>query len=289
MIMGAQKRILLAVVFAVCVIGGSWWLSLHSQNDTLGELNAGSGDSSNVTLPDDLDLSTLINTNWREHLATANLATSSSNSAPETITDRYAVTLLERIMNSHMNGATEAPVSDIVQQSLSELEQAVADVPFTNTDVQVTKDISQASLKRYGNAIMQITLNHPSPYETAGDELDILTKADASGNADDLLPLQDHVDYMNNIIRDTAALEVPIIYLGDQLAILNAYQAHLNDLRAMQSVFNDPLLTIARLRYYEENNAAIYNAYTNLYNRMYLNGVRWNISDVASQFVETRE
>lgn len=287
-----HTRVLLAVIFGVIVITSAFlWSQQSDMFHATGSLEATREEGADPRFSEDFDMNVLINPDWQKNLALENTpATNSSNtsSAATTLTERYADALLERLMTTRMSGDT-TPVSAIVNQSIAEIDAATADQAFTMADIKTTKQVDMSRLKTYGNAVMQITLNYPSPYEAVGDELAIVEQAQQTGDEADLAPLDTHITYMQNILRDTIALEVPVIYQDDHLAIVNAYQAHLNNLIAMRQALSDPLLTIARLRYYEDSKTAIYNAYNDLYNKMYLNGVRWNSSDVASQFVQVNQ
>lgn len=278
-----NPRIAGALFFGAVLMGGSWWWVSHGQSDIAGRIAAIGKKDNETKSVNDIDLSAYINPNWQDYIQ--NGAASSTYKTPTTLTGRYAISTLEQLMLSNMEEDGGMPPRDIATRALGELEQATADKQYQAEEVTTTKDISPATLKQYGNAVMQITLNYPSPYEVVGDEVEILESAWESEDETDLAKLDTHVEYMESVLSDTEDLTVPIIYLGTHLTLLNAYQAHLNDLKAMRAAFEDPLFTMVRLRKHNANLEAIYNAYNTLYNQMYLNGVRWNESDVAGRFV----
>lgn len=275
-----NPRIVVAVFLGAVLIGGAWWWTVVQKNNQPGEVTALGEPLLNDELP--ADLSQYINPNWQDALG---VRATSTYTPPTTLTGKYAVNLLESIMSKNLEENNDTSVEEIVDKTFSEIEAEAADDVFTVEDINTNPDTSTESLRRYGNQVMQITLNYPSPYEQVGDELTILDTAWNEDDEEKIKELDVHIQYMESVIRDTKNLSAPAVYEWAHVRLLNAYLAHLNDLKAMRAAFDDPLFTMLRLREYNANQENIYNAYNTIYTLLYNSGVRWTEDDVVNQFV----
>lgn len=210
-------------------------------------------------------------------------AASSTDIIAETHTEAVAVQMLQRMMSANMLGEFGSNTDEIAAQSGEYLASLATDELYDESDIAITSDVSIAAVRAYGTRIAEINLTHAVP--DGGGELSILDRAIRSQDAATLNDLTPIVESYENIITDMLAAPVPSTYRQEHLDLVNAYNAVLTDIRAMQQLFIDPIYTLVRVQRYEDDATAIYVAISNIYLKMDRAGITWSASDTVSQFI----
>lgn len=226
---------------------------------------------------------------WRDQFVTApavNLTevTASDYVAPKTFTGQLGVSLMEGIIMAR--GA--APISRSEEQVVSDTVEkisrgALADTIFDVKDIIISQDISDISIRTYGNTIASILIKESNPdleneLLLLKDYLEDQTKADPKK----LLELAD----IYKTYRDkTLNAPVPKVFVKEHLDLINVYNAMYVNIDAMTKAGVDPMLPFARLKRYEDDIQGMSLAFGNMYNALVPYARVFEMNDPAIVFV----
>lgn len=181
--------------------------------------------------------------------------------------------------------ATSENNSDTILASVgSELAQESFDTQFTRDDILVIEDNTLSSLRSYGNKIASIALDNAPPIGTE-DELTLLNRALVRNDPNVLDELSPTITSYERMVEAMLVTNVPSSMVREHLALLNVYQAILNDIKAFQGVFTDALPSMIRFRRYQADAEALYLALNFLYLQLHDRGIVWGPTDRTSQFI----
>jgi hypothetical protein len=174
-------------------------------------------------------------------------ATSTGYTPPTTLTGRFSEAFLQDYLQGKMGGKDFSDPSAFLNDAIAAIENNAKSKRHNATDV-LTIPTTKETAHTYGNTLQEIIAVHSTKSE---NELVILGRALEAKNPELLEPLTIIAEGYANIIADTALTPVPDRFIAEHVALLNAYEAILADIRAAQAAFTDPLLTLARVRDYE--------------------------------------
>lgn len=167
--------------------------------------------------------------------------------APTTLTGKFSEAFLQDYLEGKMQGADYADPTQFVENAVAAIDTNAQSTRHTRAELQIISD-SEDALHTYGNDLAFIVKTHSIANE---NEAVILQKALTANDPkilEDLAPI--HAAY-RGFIDDTLRTEVPQSLVSEHITLLNAYEAIITDIEAMQMAFSDPLYSLARVRGYE--------------------------------------
>lgn len=221
---------------------------------------------------------------WRDALKTTqpivlNEATSTYEK-PKTVTGRFALDFLKDMFRSKMYGSFGASPEELVADATTQLAEAAEDILFTEKDITTIEAQSEETLKAYGNHVAEIALS-----SVGGEENEVLILQDALryNEPDRLQGLDPIAGSYAEIVERMLQTPVPARYVKEHLDLLNTYNALLEDVLAMQKVYDDALYTFVRMKRYQDDVLGMRNAIAQLYDALYLkDNVQWQENEPAS-------
>jgi hypothetical protein len=224
---------------------------------------------------------------WQEALLVTgalNIAsTTTGYKEPETMTEKFALEFFQDMVRAENYGAFGDSKEELVLAASNRLAAQTVDELLDVSDILTSSDNSPEALAAYGEAVAGITTLYPDNSEE--NEAVILERALRSQNPKDLEGLDVKVTIYENILRDTKALSVPTTVQKQHLDLLNSYQAVLSDIQAMRSAFTDPMLTLLRMKRYQEDTLGMASSFRNLYKKLSAEGATWESGSVVAPFI----
>ncbi len=290
---GPQKRITGAILAGTAIIAGA--LLLRDTSDPLAAATVINGEAVVVTTAPKRSAIPISDSNgdgvadWQESLQkTEPIAVSqnasSSFDAPDTLTEQFALEFFEQMVRNETNGEFGKDPQAFVSAFNGALVNQASDELLGRDDIRTTDNNSPSTLTQYGEAVAVVMNRHNE--ESNENEAVILERALRDGNAAELAKLDGKIQVYSNLLKDTAALEVPNRVAAEHLALLNAYQALLTDIAAMQRAFDDPMKALLRMKRYQDDATGLTMAISNLYTALLDNGASWPADSVVFSIIK---
>lgn len=224
---------------------------------------------------------------WQDELIRTKPLTFASTSpqyeSPQTLTGQFALQFFEDMIRANQSDVFGATPDQLVDQAAQQLVGKAKDELYTRDDIRTTPDTATESLRTYGNTIALIALSNPTEGEAEAYILQDVLRYDDTERLRELDPI---IAAYANMVALMLNTSVPETYVAEHLALLNAYKAVLEDIKAMRMVDEDPLYTFLRLKRYQDDVLGMINALIGLYDTLYLEDeVRWEPGDPALRLV----
>ena len=226
-------------------------------------------------------------------IETQNASSSLTGVAPETvaemlaaaqssnITDSVGKSILINLSNAKSQGlGDDTPTQDqIISDAAAEVAATKPAHQYTAADLTIVAD-SNASLKAYGNGVMQILDNHP----TASEEptLTAIDNAISKNDASALNALPPIGAAYQDITTQLLALPVPQTLSPLHLSIVNAYATIAATYPDMQASITDPLRGIVGIQTYEAQLQMLGKVFTNIAQDLSKDGILFNKDESGS-------
>ncbi len=178
---------------------------------------------------------------------------------PNTLTGQFSLAFFENMIQSKQSGAKGEVLAT---EAIASLESKAEDKLYIKHDIKTHTDNSLDALTAYGNAIGGILISNNPP--NAKSELEILEIALAGEDDIVLAELDPIIAGYQAVKKDLLNLTVPAQAAKVHLDLINVIEAVTNDIKAMREVFNDPLLTMLRMKRYPDDAAGLYYALRNI-------------------------
>jgi len=209
---------------------------------------------------------------WRDQFISAPAVNLSESTDPEyippdTLTGQLGITLMEGLITAKGASSFGKTEEMVVAEAVQNLEKvATSDNIYGLRDIIISDDISDASIRNYGNTLADILLINSIP--TLKHELLLLRDYQESGSEASLEDLKKLATVYKNYRDDTLNTPVPKIFVKEHLDLINVYNALYNDIDTMAKAETDPMLPFLRLKRYEEDIMGLALAFTNVYNAL---------------------
>lgn len=289
--MNSKLRIGGAVIIGVLLIGGSFIVSPGTGAavpDPRVEAVVAPAPPRNFIDVDDTDGDGIAD--WKQTLPSFPSMQPSATSSTEvdTHTETLAVQTLQRLMQSNISGGFGEDLGSITGDTQRYIAELATDTFFTEADITISSDTTNAALRSYGNAIARIVRDNALEGSTEG-EIVIVGKALRDGTPETLAALAPIIASYDGMIEDMQHIGVPRTLTEEHLDLLNAYNALRIDIDGMRQAFTDPVYALARFQRYQDDAEGLYYAIVNLYTKLHEDGVRWSKGDIASEFIRIDE
>lgn len=202
---------------------------------------------------------------WRDSFVTTEPIIIKNNDVdyevPSTLTGKLGINFLESIITNRATvGRNDSEVIDDMARQL-EAETLVQgyDVP----DIIILDTYSDTDVKNYFNTLAGI-IERNSP-ANSDYELNILYEITNRGKSERLPELKLIANSYQLIIDDTLTVPVPALFVKEHLDLLNTYTAVQADIAAMTKVLDDPVVSLLRMKRYEDDALGLNYALQNIY------------------------
>lgn len=189
---------------------------------------------------------------------------------PDTLTGQFAESFFKDYMQAKMRIGAVGPEEQVIASAVESIEKVTRDTLFTTRDIVVSPEADLSALRAYGNSVAHIIDTHS--IDNINETL-ILKQALDANDPEILTYLKPIREVYEKIIRDTLDLSVPAPLIQEHLNLLNTYEAIHSDIEAMEKAFEDPLLTLARIKRYEDDAAGLLLALANLHEALKAMGI----------------
>ncbi len=229
---------------------------------------------------------------WEESLGTrfVEIATSKSSSTPSgtsapytpptTLTGKFSEAFFKDYLDGKVKGEDFSNPEAFIGNAVTAIEKNTQSPKHSRlelTIVPTTFEIANA----YGNELA--TIMHANKSHV-GNEIDILQKALDTHDSAPLAQLTPVMNMYIETIIDAQKMTVPEAFVDTHIAFLNACEALVTDIHAMQIAFDDPLYAIARVQKYNEDKKALYLSLKNVSLAFKAEGVTYTNDELGAFF-----
>ncbi len=196
------------------------------------------------------------------------------------ITDSVGKTLLINLSNAKAQGlGDDIPTQDQIVAAAAAQVAASKPTTYTAQNLTVVGD-TNASLKAYGNAVIQILIDHSGASETA--TLLAVSTATDKNDPSQLKKLPAINAEYKAILAGLLAVPVPKTLSPLHVAIINSYSVIIASYPDMQTSLSDPLRGIVGLQTYETQLDTLIRLYTNIAQNLNKDGILFSKDEPGS-------
>jgi hypothetical protein len=253
--MAISREMLVASGLAVIIISGSFYVSASNERID-GEVSAiNQAPSKTYIQAPDSDNDGV--SDWAEELIedrqviAEEVDPTQPYVAKNTLTERFSIDFFKDYLYSKGFGTAELDRDAIIERAMIVLKDEAQDRLYTFDDITLTEEDTTETQRMYGNKVAEITVSYTTP--TNANELDIINRALDTKNPELLKDLDPILAAYRSYFEQTLATPVPASFAREHVDLINVYNAIVNDLTAMQDVYNDPMLGLLRLKRYPED------------------------------------
>jgi hypothetical protein len=226
---------------------------------------------------------------WRDQFVTAPAVTlqettQSDYIPPNSFTGQLGVSLMEGVIMA--KGA--APVTRDQNQVIADTVEKISRNVLTDTiydvkDIVISSDSSDTSARIYGNTIAEVILNESRP--ELENELLLLQEFLESPETNGPEELIELSAVYKNYRDKTLVIPVPKQFVKTHMDLINVYHAMYTNIDAMTKASQDPMLSFARLKRYEDDVLGLSYALQNMYEALVPYARVFEMNDPAIVFV----
>lgn len=199
-----------------------------------------------------------------------------------TLTDQMSVQLLESTIRAQTMGSVGLSQEAMVVQIAERARTTVQDRIYNTPDIAIIPTTPSA-IRTYGNTMGQILINNNVPdYE---DELTILDRAVRQESQAELDKLQPIADMYKNLRDQSLRTPVPDQFVKQHLDLINVYNALYENVADMQQVLSDPVVSLLRIKRYQDDATGLLAALNAMYNSLVPHASLFNQNDPVIVFV----
>lgn len=206
---------------------------------------------------------------WQEPFLTAgpvilDEATSTYERA-NTLTERAGISVMENLLTAQAYGGLQAAepeqlVNDSVENVIREAQN---DRLYTQADISVIPGNEPDVIRTYANTVAMVL--QKNDVKELRNELLIFQDAMATKNPKHYAELVTIANVYQKNRDDLLALPVPAALVKQHLDLINVFEAIQKDLMAMSVAEDDPVLSLLRLKRYQDDASGLGFALQNMY------------------------
>jgi hypothetical protein len=197
------------------------------------------------------------------------------------ITDSVGKSLLINLGSAKSQGlGDDIPTQNqIVAQAAAQIAASKPNKVYTSADLTIVAD-SPATLKAYGNGVIQILDQNPAASEAA--TLTAVGNATDKNDASELDALPPIGDAYASIVTQLLALPVPKTLSPFDLSTINTYSAMVATYPDMEATLTDPLRGIVGMQTFEAQLDLLGKVFTNIASALNKDGILFNKGEPGS-------
>lgn len=182
------------------------------------------------------------------------LEESESYVPPTTFTGKFSEAFFKDYMDGKMNGADFADPTEFIGKAVGAIDANSQSKRHSRLELSIVSD-SDEVIHEYGNELALIMKSGEPATESEAAILQNALTANDPAILEKLVPIQaGYTKYIASALR----MNVPASFVDKHLQLLNAFEAMLTDIEAMQIAFIDPLYSLARMRGYEDDTKLLF-------------------------------
>jgi hypothetical protein len=224
---------------------------------------------------------------WRDTFVTAEPIiinqTDQPYTPPATITGQMSIQFMEGVIRSKYYGSFANSEEEVIRRTITGLTKEASDRLYGKADITIMRDWNEADIVNYANTLANILYTNSVP--DLESEVLILRDIVNNKNVSRMSELKTLVNVYRNYRDDTLKLPVPDFMAKQHLDLINTYHAILSDIEAMTLAFDDPAVTLLRLKRYEEDATGLALALQNIYLALEEHYDLFKLEDPAMLFV----
>ncbi len=203
---------------------------------------------------------------------------------PNTLTGQVGVSLFEDIIRAKGYGPVGRSQEQIVTDTVDQINPYASDTIIDVRQIITSQDSSPQAIRTYANAHADAILNNNVP--GLKNELLILNDILSEQNSEKIESLDKIKQIYLGTRNDVLKLPVPSILVKEHLDLINVYNALYHDVDAMTNSLNDPMLSLVRLKRYEEDADGLALAFRNIFEAIEPYAATFERNDSALLFVD---
>ncbi len=207
--------------------------------------------------------------NWQEGLeakafttittpsSTISLGEDTKYTPPTTLTGKFSEAFFQDYLDGKIKGQDFSDPTAFVNTAVAAIEENVQSKKHSSSELVVVPNSFDA-IRNYGNEVGNILKIHSRNNE---NEAVILQKALSANDPtilDALVPIRTAYE---SALSDLLQMNVPLALAQAHINLVNAFEAILTDIMAMQVAFTDPLYALARAKGYLDDSQQLFNAF----------------------------
>ena len=172
---------------------------------------------------------------------------------PTTLTQKFAVGFFDAFIRARKNNTKLTPAEEqaLVEQTARKFASENTNNLYTRGDIEIIGNGGSA-LYNYANAVGTLIAKN-SPERPLENEAMILKRAVDADNPALLADLSIISNAYTRIVDDMLKVPVPEENVTEHLLLLNSFAAIRDDVKGMELVFSDPMLSLIRVKRYQDD------------------------------------
>ena len=287
----SNTKIIGAFVLGLAIVGGAFVLKSFTATPTpqQGRLEAQAPqqlEARAALAVTDVDNNGL--EDWRDQFVESSPITiiadaDDSYTPPDTLTGQVGVAFLQNIITAEGQGSFGRTQEQIIAETIEKISVYGTDTIFDVRNITISQDTSNEAIRAYGNAMADAIVDNSVP--GLRNELlilrDVVNEQSEQGAGE--------LNTISKVYADTRdemiALPVPAQFVKEHLDLINVFHALSNDIKTMSAALDDPMLSLVRLKRYEEDAQGLALALQNFYLALEPYAAAFEQNDSAILFV----
>ena len=184
---------------------------------------------------------------------------------PETLTGQASLAFLQGIISAEGYGPIGRSPEQIIEDTVTNVSRFAVDTIFDVRDITIGNDPSPAAIRLYANAHADVIINTGKKAPELRNELLILRDFLNENKPTDRKELETLAGLYRTTRDEVLALAVPPTLVKEHLDLITVYNALYNDINSMAEAGADPMLSLVRIKRYEEDATGLALALQNLF------------------------
>jgi hypothetical protein len=204
---------------------------------------------------------------WRDSFVTTEPvildATIADYAGPETLTEELGVNFVQSVLEQKIRTGSVSADSALIADTIENLEDETSSYLYDVQDISIITNWTNEDVRNYANVMAGAIIDNN--VEGLESELEILYDILDRGEEEKFEELVVLSGYYKTL-RDTAlSTPVPSHLVKEHLDLINTYYAIYLDIEAMQKSVDDPVVSLVRVRRYEDDARGLAYALQNMY------------------------
>ncbi|MEZ4103889.1 MAG: hypothetical protein R3B60_01230 [Candidatus Paceibacterota bacterium] len=206
---------------------------------------------------------------------------------PTTLTGQTGISLFSNLVSIKTANPFGRTPESVAEELAKDALEAGKDKMYDLRDISVSSDTSGEAVRTYANAMASAILDNDSDAEYEIESLQNIMNSAMEGSE-----YQTDIDNLNKLanvyqktINDSLVVPVPKQLVKVHLDLINVYNALKQDVEGMSQIMDDPLLTLVRLKRYEDDTLGLKLALENMYEVLVPYASQFDTNDPAVLFV----
>jgi len=261
-----NPKIVGAAIIGFALVGGAYTLSSLGRDRTLPQpaaISMGVPERVAITVSDN-------NKNgiedWRDQFITTEPIVldqaTDTYSLPDTLTGKMSISFMEDIIRSKNYGPFGPTQDEVIKNTVTVLSEETEITLYDTPDITIMTEWDDQDILNYANTVAATIYNNS--VKTEG-ELEILYDIVQNNKPERLSEIETIATVYKNYRDDTLKIPVPAFLVKEHLDLINTYHALHEDIKAMTLAFDDPAVTLLRLKRYQDDASGLVYALQNMY------------------------